>query len=601
MQKDIKKTTKELIKNIGKTVSLVWHNSPVLVISLIGLGVLISLVPFATSGARALVIDQLVASSKVGSISGRLAVAVGLLLAASFVPSLLFTLQRYLSKVFWFFTDSLFEMAIVKKRGELDVALYESPEHNDLLVRVNENGVWRLQNFTDRQFYIIQDVVQVVVATIILSAFHWWLVVVLLVGTLPELVVEAKYGKETWGIYGAKAEVRRRYWSLRRYFDSVEGVTELRLFQNVKSFFEKIRSLFIDFQNEQRKLEKSKLLAQISTVTFAQIAIVVAVWWSVLEVVHGHILVGVFTFLLSSIGDFRSALSSFFQNMARQYEDSLFVTDIFHLLSLEAVVAKPLSGKRLVKNKVPDILFENVSFAYPNTEKLVLQNINLHIPAGHRLALVGVNGSGKTTLVKLLCRFYDPTKGQILINGTDLREIDLESWYSQLGILFQQYAQYRFPVKEAIAQGNSEKPFSMAQVKSAGLLSESDAFINEWPNKYEQMLGREFTGGIDPSIGQWQKLALARVFYRNPNVFVLDEPTASIDAEAEAHIFERLEQLSQGKTLILISHRFSTVRRADTICVIKDGQVHEQGSHDLLLKKNGTYAHLFKLQAKGYE
>ena len=192
-------------------------------------------------------------------------------------------------------------------------------------------------------------------------------------------------------------------------------------------------------------------------------------------------------------------------------------------------------------------------------------------------------------------------RSQILINGTDLREIDLESWYSQLGILFQQYAQYRFPVKEAIAQGNSEKPFSMAQVKSAGLLSESDAFINEWPNKYEQMLGREFTGGIDPSIGQWQKLALARVFYRNPNVFVLDEPTASIDAEAEAHIFERLEQLSQGKTLILISHRFSTVRRADTICVIKDGQVHEQGSHDLLLKKNGTYAHLFKLQAKGYE
>jgi ATP-binding cassette subfamily B protein len=170
-----------------------------------------------------------------------------------------------------------------------------------------------------------------------------------------------------------------------------------------------------------------------------------------------------------------------------------------------------------------------------------------------------------------------------------------------MGILFQQYAQYRLPVKESIAQGDSQKKFSFAEVKEAAKQSESAEFIESWPDKYDQMLGREFSGGLDPSIGQWQKLALARVFYRKPSVFVLDEPTASIDAEAEAHIFERLEKVAAGKTMLLISHRFSTVRKADTICVIKNGRVHEQGTHVGLLAKKGTYAKLFHLQAKGYE
>jgi len=213
---------------------------------------------------------------------------------------------------------------------------------------------------------------------------------------------------------------------------------------------------------------------------------------------------------------------------------------------------------------------------------------------------VGINGAGKTTLVKLLCRIYDPTEGQILVDGRDLKELDIDSWLHAIGVLFQDYSAYQMKVSEAIALGRSDEPVDMDRVKWAAQGSEAAEFIDEWEDGYDQMLGKQFEGGIDPSKGQLQKLALARALYRNPAILVLDEPTASVDAESEAKIFARLEALPKDKTVILISHRFSTVRTADKILVLKDGAVHELGSHAELMEKDGTYAKLFRLQAKGY-
>jgi ATP-binding cassette subfamily B protein len=225
----------------------------------------------------------------------------------------------------------------------------------------------------------------------------------------------------------------------------------------------------------------------------------------------------------------------------------------------------------------------------------------LKITPGEKIALVGVNGAGKTTFVKLLCRFYDPDEGRIMIGGHDLKEIDLEGWYNQLGAIFQDYSRYHLIVKEAIAIGRSGQASSLEKVKEAAQASEADTFIEEWEKKYQSMLGKEFTEGIEPSIGQWQKLALARTFYRDPKIMILDEPTSSIDAEAEAKIFEKLELLPSDRTVILISHRFSTVRQADKIGVIMEKGLQELGTHQDLLKLNGTYAKLFNLQAKGYK
>ncbi|MDP3696554.1 MAG: ATP-binding cassette domain-containing protein, partial [Candidatus Taylorbacteria bacterium] len=282
-------------------------------------------------------------------------------------------------------------------------------------------------------------------------------------------------------------------------------------------------------------------------------------------------------------------------------QDSFFVSDIFKLLDMKPVIKKSEKGIVLDSHKTFEIAFEHVTFVYPGTKKAVLKDFSLKISPGEKIALVGVNGAGKTTFVKLLCRFYEPDEGKITIDGHDLREIDLESWYSQLGAIFQDYSRYHFIVKEAIALGRTGNISSLEKVKEAAKASEADTFIEEWEKKYEQMLGKEFTEGVEPSIGQWQKLALARTFYRDPLVLILDEPTSSIDAEAEAKIFEKLEALPKDRTVILISHRFSTVRQADKIGVVEDGQLKELGSHEDLLKLNGTYARLFTLQAKGYQ
>ncbi len=218
-----------------------------------------------------------------------------------------------------------------------------------------------------------------------------------------------------------------------------------------------------------------------------------------------------------------------------------------------------------------------------------------------KMAMVGVNGAGKSTFIKLLLRFYDPTEGRILIGGHDLRDVKLESWYEHIGALFQDYPNYRFKVNEAIASSTPDIPYASKVIDSAQRSGSSDFIEANWEHKYEQQLGREFTDGVEPSGGQWQKLALARAFYRDANVLILDEPTAAVDAEAEAKIFERLEQLPKNKTVFLISHRFSTVRHADEIVIIENGQITEQGSHEALLKKRSTYARLFKIQAKGYK
>ena len=248
-----------------------------------------------------------------------------------------------------------------------------------------------------------------------------------------------------------------------------------------------------------------------------------------------------------------------------------------------------------------EIVFDNVSFSYPGAGKPTLKNISLKITAGEKIALVGSNGAGKTTLIKLLCRFYDPTEGKITVNGRDLKEIKLESYYSMIGVLFQEYSNYRLLVKEAIGVGRASARMNLDKIIKAAEQSDADLFISKWADKYEQQLGKEYTCGVEPSIAQWQKLALARAFYRDPNIYILDEPTSSIDGEAEAKIFEKLGQLPADRTVILISHRFSTVRKANRIVVMEDGAITENGTHEELLANDRTYARLFKLQAKGYQ
>ncbi len=592
---------KNIFINAGRLWKLLWKDRKGIILATLFVTFLVSIIPFLSNGVRGILINELVNIAGLKVINNYLVLILGAFVFLGLFISFTRSVQKYLFMTFWFILEEKFEFMILKKKGQIDVAVHEDPKKNDLFNKINESGTHRIRTFIDRQFFILQGIAEAGIASVILVTFNWWVFLVILIGTLPEFFVEIKYGKRVWSIHSSNAEIRRKFWNFRGYFSNVAKVTELKLFQNTKYFLNEIKKLFTSFLNKQKENEKEKFYHSSVASALSEMTIAFAVLYFVFQVVYSDLQIGTLTFIIASIWSLRSAFSGLFISFGKQYQDSLFVTDVFDFLDIEQVVEEPEKSLKLKKGQTPGIVFDNISFAYPGTSRMILKNLSLKIKPGEKVAIIGVNGAGKTTLIKLLCRFYDTTKGEILIGRHNIKDIDLKSWYRKIGAIFQDYSNYHFLVKDSIAIGRTGEKTDLQKVKDAAKASEADIFIEEWEDQYSQMLGKQFKGGLEPSIGQWQKLALARTFYRDPRVLILDEPTSSIDAEAEAKIFKKLEELPKDRTVILISHRFSTVRHADKIAVIEKGTIKEYGSHEELIKLNKTYAKLFKLQAKGYK
>ena len=521
---------------------------------------------------------------------------------ASVAPDLIWSVLDYLQRQFHISLEEKIELLLLRRKGEIDLATHEDPKFNDLLNRAEARGTFPLVDLLRSQFSNAQNIIELAVASAVLLAVDWRLLVLVLFGTLPRFVAEARYGRRVWGIYDANAEERRRFVDLRGHFCDFRSLAELKLFQNVKYFHGLLAELFGGFSRQHRQLERRKLVWLAAVLAVGGGSVAASMVCLVGKVLHGDLPMGTMLFVFGSIAALQSAFSGFFLSVGRQYQFSLFVTDFFRIIDTKPAIPRSRRPVSIRSAEAPSIVFENVSFSYPGTTKQVLRQVSLAIEAGERVALVGVNGAGKSTLMKLLCRIYDPTEGRILANGEDLRDIDLAEWHTMLGVLFQDYASYHFPVQEVIALGRSggSAELDMARVRKAARQSGADVFIGQWKRRYEQMLGRQFSDGVDPSKGQLQKLALARLFYRDARLMILDEPTASIDSEGEAQVFQQLEAVSRSTTVLLSSHRFSTVRKADRVCVIADGTIRELGSHENLMHLDGMYARQFQLQAAGY-
>jgi len=387
---------------------------------------------------------------------------------------------------------------------------------------------------------------------------------------------------------------------LRVLGSSKESAKELRVFglgRHLKNRFDQLTGQVID---KNKKLARRRLVACFALGIIGSLGYYLAYAMLVFRALRGEMTVGELTFMAGALAGCTTQIQSLFSTFSSIADQTMFLSDLLDFFAVRPKIeSRPyaLPAPRPIQQGFE---FKNVSFSYPGSSRLILNNLNFKIAAGERIALVGQNGQGKTTLVKLLSRLYDPTAGAIFLDGVDLRDYQVEDLHREIGVIFQDFMRYDFPVRENIAVGRIEELHNDGLLRQAARQSRADEVIAKLPGDLDQMLGRRFEGGVDLSGGEWQKFAIARAYLREAQVLILDEPTAALDAAAELEVFERFADLSAERTVLLISHRFSTVRFADRIVVIENGRVGEQGTHRQLLDRGGRYAHLFEMQAANY-
>jgi ATP-binding cassette, subfamily B, bacterial len=487
---------------------------------------------------------------------------------------------------------------IMEKAIELDVQYFEDDEFYDKLQRANRESSYRPYQIFWQMVTIGSQCVTLVSVLIVLLYWNWWLGLLILIAPLPSVVSQIFYGQQGYKIERERTQQYRRLSYFQFLTTNSHSVKEIRLFRLGNLFLGRYKQLYNDFYKVDSNLVKRSTRAIVPFSLLTNVVSAGAQIYAIgFTIASGHI--GLLAGYLQAIAVVQHTLESLLWGVSQLYQNNLFVNNLFEFLDVPAY--KIVNGKRPVPERLEiGIEFRNVSFCYPGTTEMVLQDLNLFLKAGECVALVGHNGAGKTTLVKLLARLYEPTTGKILLDGVPLEEYDTFDLRRHISVIFQDFVRYEMAVRENVGFGYVEELDNDERIRIATAQSGAASFIEDLPQKYETTLGRMFEKGQELSIGQWQKMALARAFMRRAPVVVLDEPTSSIDAESESEIFGRLQHIAAGATTLLIAHRFSTVRMADRIIVIKQGKIIEDGTHEALMAVDGTYAHLFRLQAAGY-
>lgn len=487
---------------------------------------------------------------------------------------------------------------IMEKAIELDVQYFEDDEFYDKLQRANRESSYRPYQIFWQMVTIGSQCVTLISVVVVLLYWNWWLGLLILIAPLPSVAAQIFYGQQSYKIERERTQQYRRLSYFQFLTTNSHSVKEIRLFRLGDHFLGRYKQLYNDFYKVDSDLVKRETRASVPFTILTNVVSAGAQIYAIsITIAGGHI--GFLAGYMQAIAVVQHTVEALLWGVSQLYQNNLFVNNLFEFLDVAPY--KIANGKRPVPERLESgIEFRGVSFSYPGTTDMVLQDLNLFLKAGECVALVGHNGAGKTTLVKLLTRLYEPTAGQILLDGVPLEEYDTQDVRRHISVIFQDFVHYEMAVRENVGFGYIEELDNDDRIRLATAQSGAASMIEELPKKYDTTLGRMFEKGHELSIGQWQKMALARAFMRRAPVVVLDEPTSSIDAESEAEIFGRLQQIAAGATTLLIAHRFSTVRMADRIIVIKQGKIIEDGTHEALLASDGTYAHLFRLQAAGY-
>jgi ATP-binding cassette subfamily B protein len=499
-------------------------------------------------------------------------------------------------------TDSFLDLKINKKLSELDSATFEKPSFQSLIAQID--GVkGTLQAHLNRFTGLLDAIVKFITATIVVSATFPLFAPLLLLASIPSFIAWQRTRKTTWPYYVEKRSLLVRVTQyIKTLLSSDSTSKEAAIFNTGPILLSKIKSLQKKYYTDFKKVVNPRMFELMFAKLFQLIAFAYTQFLNLASVLKGTLGVGQFTLVFQQTMNLAFSAEEILNLYSSISVRTKYLDKFFEFMNTPRAIKSPSKPISIPKSPTPpQIEFKNVSFRYPGTDRDILKDFNLTINSGEKIALVGENGAGKTTIIKLVLRFYDVSEGEILINGINIKKINLNKWCLLVGALFQDFIKYQFTFKENVIFGNindqNNKKLLNEAVKRAG----ADSYLKNLPGKYKQTVGKMFEGGIDLSGGQWQKLALARAFYRNAPILILDEPTSAIDAKAEYEIFERVQKLEKDKTVVIISHRFSTVRNADRILVLSDGKIIEEGNHQQLMKNNKLYAELFNIQAKGYK
>lgn len=489
---------------------------------------------------------------------------------------------------------------ILEKALTLELAHFEDAEYYDKLVRARREASSRPLSLVIKTFDLFRDIIALITIGIWLFQFSPYAVLLLGVAGVPAFLAEAKFSGEAFRIHRRRSAERRMQIYLEMVLTREDGVKEVKLLQMGKMFLQRYIDIFLDIYKEDRSLVLRRGFWGYLLGLLASAAFYFAYGWVGFAAIAGAITIGQMTMYIAQFRLGQNAVTNSLTSVNGMYEDNLYLSNLTEYLSHK--VPEATGDKTVGPDPGDGIRFEDVSFYYPENSTPALKRINLHIQPGESLAIVGENGSGKTTLIKLLTRLYTPTEGRILIDGLELGEWDVDSLRRKIGVIFQDFARYQLIVGENIGIGDVDDIGDEALIAEAARKGMADTFVKDLPLEYNTQLGTWFKDGKELSGGQWQKIALSRAFMRSKaDILILDEPTAAIDARAEAEIFAHFRDLTANRISIIISHRFSTVRMADHIIVLEKGEILEQGSHASLLADGGQYATLFNLQAKGYQ
>jgi ATP-binding cassette, subfamily B, bacterial len=595
---------RDAYSNIPAAFRLLWSADKAGTIIMGSLTLVSALLPAAQAWVAALIVDAVVASLGRGDtpLAGLQAAGpyLGLEFGLLLLGAILSQVRRLYEHVLNGRLGHQINTDIIRKALSLDLQYFEDAAFYDKLQNARREADYRALGIINGAFMVVQNFITLFSFAALLLAFSPLITLLLFGATLPAFIAQSKYSQLYFRLLTWRAPEFRRMQYLEHVLTVDNSVKEVKLFGLGEPLLERYSATFWKFFKEDTSLARRRSLISLGWGLLATATYYGAYAFIIYQAVAGTITLGGMTLYLTLFRQSQGTFQGLFDNIARLYENGLFMDNLFGFLRLAPQMSRPAQPIALPPKLNHGLEFRNVSFRYPGREGWALHNVNLQIRPGEKIALVGPNGAGKTTLIKLLTRLYDPTEGQILLDGVDLRDYDPDQLRLRIGVIFQDFVKYQLSARENIGFGQINRLDDQPRIDDAAERGGADTVVAELSEGMDTMLGRWFDKGNELSGGQWQKIALSRAFMRDGEVLVLDEPTSALDAEREYEIFQRFRELTEGKIAVLISHRFSTVRMADRIAVVEGGTIAELGSHAELVARGGTYARLFELQAEGY-